>query len=347
MNFLQKSVLILHTISYIGLWANDVAPAKPRAIRVLSLDGGGVRGLMQAYILAKIEAQTQKPISELFDLVAGTSIGGITALALTVPDADGRAKYSALDMIKVFMEHGDEVFHRSFLYEFWTLGGLLGPKYQARGLENLLLHYFGDLKLSETLTNVLITGYYVDGQTGVEFASDEAKEFPLDRDCLIREVARATSAAPTFFDPATVRYPWGSLNNVVDGGLFANNPVVHAYVRAKKLFPGREIEVYSIGTGEITVENLSAELKGRGALRWMSPIIRHIQIGNSASDNDILYKLLNEGSKQNFFKLNISLNNEHKYMDDTSYNNLNYLTNKANILSKTNVFHNMLERLKY
>src|SRR5437763_10829280 len=79
---------------------------------ILSIDGGGIRGVIAALVLAEIERRTGRPIADLFDLVAGTSTGGILAVGLTIPDGDGRPKYSAEDMVRLYEAHGAEIFHR-------------------------------------------------------------------------------------------------------------------------------------------------------------------------------------------------------------------------------------------
>lgn len=333
---------ILFSIFYfiIHSFAQELEP-----IKVLTIDGGGIRGLVPAYLLADIEEKTKQPISELFHLIAGSSIGGIMALALALPDDLGKPKFSAKRVLEIFFEHGDEVFYRSFRHSIETLGGLIGPKYESKSLENLLKHYFGDTKLSEALTYVLVTGYHVEGRTGIEFSSDEALAFPNDMDCLMREVARATAAAPTFFDSAQINFPWGKINHVVDGGLFANNPALHAYFRAKKLFPNRKIEVYSLGTGDIMVEELEEELGSRGIIGWASPIFRHMLIGSSESDNDILYKILND-KQENFFRINIRIGEDHRRLDDISTENLNYLIDKGYKITQMPIYKRILHRIK-
>lgn len=83
--------------------------------KILSIDGGGIRGLIPALVLAEIEQATGKRISELFDLIVGTSTGGILALALNIKDTNGKAKYSAEDLTKIYLERGKNVFDKSLL----------------------------------------------------------------------------------------------------------------------------------------------------------------------------------------------------------------------------------------
>lgn len=133
---------------------------------------------------------------------------------------------------------------------------------------------------------------------------------------------------------------------VVDGSLYAHNPALIAYINARKLFPEKVIEVYSLGTGLLSPEQLNAELKGRGLLHWLFPILGHIQIGGTEADSTILHKLLNEEGEQNFFRLNVTIEKPHTTIDDTSPENLLYLHERAKSATKTETFTTMLKRLK-
>ncbi|MBK8983022.1 MAG: patatin-like phospholipase family protein [Ignavibacteria bacterium] len=81
--------------------------------KILTIDGGGIRGVLPARILHEIEKRTKKPIAELFDLIAGTSTGGILALCLTKPDSKGNPRYKALDILKLYEEEGKKIFKKS------------------------------------------------------------------------------------------------------------------------------------------------------------------------------------------------------------------------------------------
>src|SRR5712692_7803866 len=105
--------------------------ATARPLRVLALDGGGIRGVIPATVLAEIERRCGKRVGEVFDLIAGTSTGGILALGLTTPDpADpGRPRYRAEDLVALYAEKGPVIFGRSLLHRLITVFGLFGSKY--------------------------------------------------------------------------------------------------------------------------------------------------------------------------------------------------------------------------
>jgi hypothetical protein len=196
-------------------------PAK-ELIKILSIDGGGIRGIIPAMVLAELERLTGRPACELFDLVAGTSTGGIIALGVTVPGEGGKPRWSAHDLADLYVSEGPKIFHRSLARTIRTLDGLLVEKYAASGLEAALERYMADTRLPQALTKVLITSYDIHKHEPFFFKSfkprarvassprDGAAEQaaasspPQPADYPMRVVARATSAAPTYFEPEPV-----------------------------------------------------------------------------------------------------------------------------------------------
>ena len=137
----------------------NAAPVRP--VRVLALDGGGIRGIIPASLLAELERRCGRRISELFDLIAGTSTGGILALGLTAEDpaTPGKPRYRADDLVSLYAEKGHLIFRSSLWYRLLTLFGLFGSKYTVRDLDATLADYFGEARLREAVTEVLITSY--------------------------------------------------------------------------------------------------------------------------------------------------------------------------------------------
>lgn len=208
--------------------------------RILSIDGGGMRGLIPATILAAIERRAGKPVAQLFDLVAGTSTGGIIAAAIAAGIPMDRVR-------QLYREQGLEIFSRGLGHVIDSLGGLADEKYPADGIERCLQSLFQDRRLSETHTDLLITSCTLSGEPHF-FKSRKAKLDPAE-DYLLADVCRATSAAPTYFPPAEIVDVAKSMTRyLVDGGLVANNPAMCAVTEAYKreeLFPW----LLSIGTG--------------------------------------------------------------------------------------------------
>src|SRR5512133_3070020 len=134
--------------------------AGDRVFRVLALDGGGMRGLISAQVLAYLEARARRPVHEPFDLVAGTSTGGLLSLALTIPRPDATEPYMAEGAIELYREERRKIFARGPWHALFRSGdGWWGPKYPAEGVEEVLRRRFSERTIGEALTNVLVTSY--------------------------------------------------------------------------------------------------------------------------------------------------------------------------------------------
>ena len=160
--------------------------------RILSLDGGGIRGLVPALILASLEAETGKRITDLFDLVVGTSTGGILALALT-----GDNPPTAEKLVGLYEKEGGKIFDRSFCRRL-PGHALLDEKYSGKGLIEVLKEYLGkNSLLSDATTDVLVTSYALERRMPFLFKSTKAKDPATKKthDFKLWEVGRATLSA--------------------------------------------------------------------------------------------------------------------------------------------------------
>jgi len=165
--------------------------------KILSIDGGGIRGIIPSMILNEIEKNTGKKISKIFDLIAGTSTGGILALGLCKPDSQGEPQYSAENMMELYEKDGQKIFHRSFWRGLSTVGGLTDEKYPHGPIEEVFDEYFSNTTLEMSITNVLISSYDIEHRNPFFFKSWRENVKPVE----MRKAARATSAAPTYFEP--------------------------------------------------------------------------------------------------------------------------------------------------
>jgi patatin-like phospholipase/acyl hydrolase len=300
------------------------------ALKVLSIDGGGIRGLIPALILAELEERTNTRIAHLFDLIAGTSTGGILALGLVAPDESGGPRYSAEDLGGLYEREGKRIFARSLWHRAIALENLLDEKYEASGLESVLTKYFGDSRLKDAVTEVLVTSYELETRQPWFFARHKARNDPA-YDFEMRFVARATSAAPTYFEPEelTATRPHGGL---VDGGVFANNPALCAYVETKDLHPDHdEILVVSLGTGQHTRPIHYADAKGWGLALWAKPILNVVFDGVSDTvdhEMKILCKDTDDGDPR-YYRFQTELNVGSDDMDNATATNLLALKAKA------------------
>ena len=178
-------------------------------IRILSLDGGGIRGIIPATVLSyiedKLKEKSRNPdasIAEYFDFITGTSSGGILSLLYLCPDKNGNPKFTGKEALNLFKDRGDEIFKVSILEKIRNLNGIIDEKYPERPLEKLLQSYFSENLLSGSLKPCLLPSYDIRNRKAFFFTSIEAKE--TKNDFYLREVARATSAAPTYFEPVKI-----------------------------------------------------------------------------------------------------------------------------------------------
>ncbi|MCX6620040.1 MAG: patatin-like phospholipase family protein, partial [Acidobacteria bacterium] len=151
--------------------------------RLLSIDGGGIRGLIPALVLAELERITAAPCASLFDLIAGTSTGGILALGLV-------KGYPASELAALYENEGATIFSRPPGRRLFSIFGLAEEKYSSAGIESVLEKYFGSARLRDALTGVLVTGYEIERRIPFFFRSararqDAAWDFPM------KAVARA------------------------------------------------------------------------------------------------------------------------------------------------------------
>src|SRR5688500_14416602 len=222
-------------------------------VKVLCIDGGGIRGLIPALVLEEVERRTGRRIAEMVDFVAGTSTGGILACGLTRPGPDGKPLYSAQELVGIYLEEGPRIFRRSLLKRIFSVEGWVDERYEDEGLNAALERYLGDASLSEAICDVMVTAYDIDGRFAFFFRSVRARTEPT-YDFPLVQVARATGAAPSYFEPAEVTDVAGARTYpLIDGGVFAVNPSMCAYADVVAAGRAEDLQLMlSLGTGEHT-----------------------------------------------------------------------------------------------
>jgi patatin-like phospholipase/acyl hydrolase len=307
--------------------------------KVLSIDGGGIRGIIPAMVLAEIESRTGRRIAEMFDLVAGTSTGGILALGLTKPGQGDKPEYSAKELIELYETKGKKIFSIPVWHRIRSAGGVTEEKYPATGIEEVAKRYFGGTRLAEALTEVLVTAYEIEGRAPWFFKRRHAKDESREGDnFLMREVARATSAAPTYFEPFLVEGGPHDGCALVDGGVHSNNPAMCAYVEAMKIHrEEKDFLVVSLGTGELTRPLPYQEVRDWGLVKWAQPILNVVFDGVADTVDYQLRELLSteEGEARRYYRFQTVLDIGKDDMDDASATNIQALRTKAKeIVSK-------------
>ena len=293
--------------------------------RVLSLDGGGIRGIIPALVIAHLERQMGAPASELFDLIVGTSTGGILALGLALQDEQGRPLLAAKRMVALYERHGGEIFERSLWRKLRTAGGLFEEAYSHEALETILQRYFGEKRLSDCGTPVMVTSYDIEHRKTVFIKSWHSDHSEL----LCAEASRATSAAPTYFEPMNLEWAEQS-RTLIDGGVFINSPAVSAYAEARKLFPDEPIAMLSLGTGELTRSIPYDEARTWGSALWVMSLLDCMFDGASKAADHQMRLFLGD----HYLRLQTQLHYAIDDMDDASIGNIRNLKQTAREMIK-------------
>lgn len=302
--------------------------------KILSIDGGGIRGIIPALVLAEIERNTGAPIAKLFDLIIGTSTGGIIALGLGKVDVNtGQPHYSAKKLADLYKKRGEDIFSRS---RWRKVPGynVFDEKYSHEGLEEVLEEYFGNDTLGQLMSKIAVTTYDLHQRDPLFLKSWNAPH----QNIRIREAARATSAAPTYFEPSPQQVA-GNNCALVDGGIFINNPAVSGYAEARRMFPEEsKFFVLSLGTGQMTRKISYTDAKGWGLAEWVIPLLDCVFDGVSDAADYQMRQILPEGD---YFRLQVNLGKKsdplhgNDDLDDASQDNIRDLQELAENLIST------------
>ncbi len=315
-----------------------------KKIRILSVDGGGIRGVIPGTILAQLETILQKQsnserkLGDYFDMIAGTSTGGILSCIYLTPGDDGKAKYSAQDAVDLYIKNGHKIFDRTTAQKLSSIGGILHQKYSHDPLYELLTTYFGDVTLDKLIKPSLITSYDITDRSAVFFTSADAREDNI-YNFYVRDVARATSAAPTFFSPAHIESLNKQIFSLVDGGMFANNPALCAYAEARKLDFSKlfndpqkkdkptaaDMIIVSLGTGSVKKRYSYDDFKHAGEIKWLEPVIDILMSGNSETVSYQLTQMYGTLDPDNYYRLEPGLKEACSEMDEATPVNINNL----------------------
>ncbi|TAD92582.1 MAG: patatin [Bacteroidetes bacterium] len=321
-----------------------------KKLRILALDGGGIRGIIPATILVEIEnrlrfhpqGNPEARLANYFDLIAGTSTGGILSALYLCPNDEMKPRFSAAEALGLYLDNGHKIFEKEFLQRVMKLHVVFDEMYPKAPLESLLESYFGSLMLSDLLKPCLITAYDIRNRRGHFFSSVDAKRKSI-YDFKLKDVCRATSAAPTYFEPAKFTSEQGADYTLIDGGVFVNNPALAAYSEARSvdfslvLGPHKPCEpsakdmlLISIGTGSVKKPYKWHDIKDAGLISWLPIIIDVMMSGNSETVHYHLTKMydtLKNSDKDDYIRLEPNLADATSDMDDVRPENLLNLHN--------------------
>lgn len=300
--------------------------------RILAIDGGGIKGLVSAMVLVELEkllcfysGDRTARVGEYFDVIGGTSTGSILAALYLCPGENGKPKYSAKEVLQFYLDWGDYVFKKRYLYPVNTLFGLSGPKFQNKQLKEKLNDYFGDITLRELTKHCVITSYETENRKAVFFSSISEKE----EECsvLVRDAILASTAAPTYFPPVQIE----GKHSYIDGGVYAGNPALCTLIESLKLCDCNSFEdtfVLSVGNVYNEEEYRYKKIKHWGKICWAIPIFDILMdSSNQVIDYQMrkIYQTL--GLSDHYYRMSLKANCKIPSMDDTSKESMDKFMN--------------------
>ncbi len=281
-------------------------------IKVLSIDGGGIRGIVPGTILVEAEKAFGFKVWDYFDMIAGTSTGGILSCAYLCPgDNDpSKPKFTSEEVVGLYFERGDEIFDIPIFHKIRSVGGIADEKYPDDGIEDALHDYFGNVWLKDLLKPTVITSYDIKNRKGHFFYQHEAKK-DAAYNFRIKDVSRATSAAPTYFECARIRNEKDDRFVLIDGGVFVNNPALAAYAEVREQFDkatAKDMKILSLGTGFSKKKYYYSQAKDWGMAQWVQPVI-DIMMAGSVDVNDFYIDQIFDaaGHPNHYLRLNAKM----------------------------------------
>jgi uncharacterized protein len=317
-------------------------------VRILSLDGGGIRGIIPATVLVYVEKKIQEltgdpdaRIADYFEIVVGTSTGAILGCFICMPNAKD---YPAERALKLYARHGREIFTEARRNSWFGLRQLFNAtRFSPDNLERLFKENFGDVMFHDLRTHCIVTTYDIENCRAFFFNSREKKREDREkRDFFIREVVRSTSAAPTYFPPIRVKTRHKKMMNI-DGGVFANNPAMCAYAEVRTTqydfildkegnprFPRvKDMMMLSLGTGALPMDLNNVDKSNRwGVIGWAKAAPEIMMDGAADTVHyqvDKVFGSIGKNAKKQFLRVDVpaelrKLTNESTKKDPRPYN---------------------------
>ena len=327
---------------------------KEKKIILLSLDGGGIRGIISCVILKYIEDKLKEihdenaKIGDYVDFIAGTSTGALIASLLLSPSDDNpkKAKHSITDALNIYLGEGKNIFSKTF----WTILNnplsVLKDNLPTLVLEEQLKIVFGETELKDLIRPCAIVSYDTEHQKPKIFNSiDGISPF---RNFYVKDICRASSAAPTYFEPAKIKSFADQEFSCIDGGVFANNPTFVGFIETQKInfnkyfkdelkyngtAPLQEFIIISLGNGSRAKSYKHEHLTGISKSKWVDPLVDiFISTGVDMVDQEMrsMFSLLKPKYQQNYYRFNPEIPESALDLGNVSNSNIKTLLDVAN-----------------
>lgn len=289
---------------------------------ILSIDGGGLRGIIPIRILQKVEELTGKRVHETFDMMVGTSTGGLIVACLTLRDQKqyDQVRYRLSEIADVYILQGHQIFpiRNGFSRFLHGLTTFFKPAYSPDGLDFVLKQHINGHRIKDAFRPIMISTYDLNANEPVFFKSRHGH---ADKNCDARiyDICRATSAAPTYLPAYTFNYRGDKLTGI-DGGVYVNNPTMAAIAEISKHGKSGyykkkdgsavnfdDIRVLSLGAGTYTGSVSDAQAVRWGKLAWIAQIIEIMMRGVNQSTHYESKEMLDDGK---YFRLNVNIHDK-------------------------------------
>jgi uncharacterized protein len=324
---------------------------RKKSIRILSIDGGGIRGYIPALILERLskllkDKSGNGDLYKYFDLIAGTSSGSLTALGIVTPNIKeetgvytDKPRFSMTEIVNIYETCRFDIFPEKVFDQLSMVKQAFHEKYDSSGFERLLNDMFGNRTMKDSLANVLIASFDIHSNKPIIISNDD--------DFYVKDVARGSSAAPTFFEPALIK----SISEekkycLIDGAMAANNPAMFAYIKARIKFPKADkFIIFSLGTGQSRNFYNYEKIKNWGFVEWILPSNgTPIYSIMSRAQEGCVSMQLNNISGVKYHRLNPVLEGDSLEIDNISFTNMKNLKSEADRLieEKSDLLKNMV-----
>lgn len=277
-------------------------------IRVLTIDGGGLRGIIALQVLIYLEQKTGRPISQLFDVVGGTSTGAIIVSALTRPGEDGQPHYSAQKISDSYQALSKQLLASSFWHQALTVNGLFGPMYNIKRVDRTLQDYLGhDARLNHSLALTILYTYSI---TNMELRA--MKSWKLDdyyHAFFQHSLVLSAIAAPGFFLPVVLTLDEHSALEVnIDSAVMLENPSLQTMREVSNDFPGKKYIILSLGDGLSKVNIVSRDNRfgAHGLLYWSRNVSTVSMRGQAGKEHSYLSHLAQQKNSPVIYYLRIT-----------------------------------------
>lgn len=308
----------------------------------LAFNGGGVRGVAATTAIRYLEEKLGVHLSQVADLMGGTSTGGILSAGLTFPTEDGTPMFWGKDLTELYHKECPFIFKKTFGQKVRSLWGVRRAKFPLTNMIKTFEKYFGDKRISEALCPMMTTGWDLYNAKNFFFKSEKAKENSIDNHRFVDAMV-GTAAAPTYFPP--LAFKTANIDYLIaDGGVSSlNNPSMAIYSEAVKCgYDKDKIIIINIGTGSNT-ESLGKKAKKWGIYKWVKPVI---DIQMDGANDAIKHYLRNVLPSENYYVWDFEVPEKLQAMDGVkNIPQLEELGWNA-VHSKRNILDNAIKRIK-